>query len=125
MDVKQAVDDSADAYKQDSTKFADLVLELSRSNWQSDGYSKIAPLVAYAERSGNCSTIQPCVGLWILTPVECTVNLVVEFLDDDGKVVDTAYKNILEVRANTRKSAEVQSSSFETSFYNLLEASCF
>lgn len=105
--------------------FSDKVTSVVNSDWESDGYDRVSPLVAYATRNGaGCGGYYSCATFWIETATPCDVTVVVEFTDEDGGFVDLVAESVTTTKANSRKSVVVPGGLGGDGFYEIMEASC-
>tara|TARA_B110000503_G_C7114690_1_gene399786 strand:+ start:173 stop:1108 length:936 start_codon:yes stop_codon:yes gene_type:complete len=105
--------------------FSDKVTSVVNSDWESDGYDRVSALVAYSARNGaGCGGYYSCATFWIEAATPCEVTVVVEFTDEDGKLVDLAAESVTISKANSRKSIVVPGGLGGDGFYEIMEASC-
>lgn len=122
--VQVAASEAARGFQSDSRALARLVSQLDSKSWQGDEYTKLSPLVAYSpQENAKCSSYLACARVWVLTPVSCEVDFVVEFTDSAGNYVDTAYETV-STKADTRKIVEFTSYGDGGGYFEILEWQC-
>lgn len=113
-------------YNSDITQFNALISNVISTNWTSDGYEKLSPLVAYNPNNGaGCSGwTDSCARFFIETATPCVVDLRVEFTTSGGAFVEFGSNTVRTRAANSRISVQVDGGSGGSGYYEIVEATC-
>jgi hypothetical protein len=117
---------SLESFESDVSAFSTALTSILTNKWESKGFEKVGPLVAYSgDIQASCSGSSSCAIFWVETATACEVEVSVDFFDDNNVFELTRSAKKFVSQANSRTVMQVSATGTGSGgYYEIQEATC-